>query len=154
VDAFSGKKQTVLRACRAMTLRGATVALVAVSWLAVSNHCALGLAAIETHSSDAVSAQAHDCCASEVPGQPKPAKDPATPCCKTLQAISVSPAKSFEARVTIFFGGPLACSTPTIATPCVAPACRFLNTGPPDGKSFAESVLQRSLLAHAPPFLS
>ena len=138
-----------------MTLRGATVALVAVSWLAVSNHCALGLATIETHSSDAVSAQAHDCCASQVPGQPKPAKDPATPCCKTLQALSVSPAKSFEARVTIFFGGPLACRMPTIAMPRVVPvAYRFLNTGPPDGKSFAESVLQRSLLAHAPPFSS
>ena len=137
-----------------MTLRGATAALVAVSWLAVSNHCALGLAAIETHSSDAVSAQAHDCCASEVPGQPKPAKDPATPCCKTLQALSVSPAKSFEASVTIFFGDPLACSTPTIATPRVASvAYRFLNIGPPGGKTFAESVLQRSLLAHAPPFL-
>src|SRR4029453_8257213 len=127
-----------------MTLRGATVALVAVSWLAVSNHCALGLAAIETHSSDAVFAEAHDCCASEVPSQP--AKDPATPCCKTLQALSVSPAKSFEASVTSFFGGPLACSTPTIATPRVAPvAYRFINTGPPGGQSFAESVLQRSL---------
>jgi hypothetical protein len=138
-----------------MTFRGATVALVALSWLAVSNHCALGLAAIETHSSDAVSAQAHDCCASEVPSQPKPAKDPATPCCKTLLALSVSPAKSFEASSRIFFGDPLACSTATIATPRVAPvAYRFLNTGPPGGKSFAESVLQRSLLAHAPPFLS
>ena len=137
-----------------MALRGATVALVALSWLAVSNHCALGLAAIETNSSDAVSAPAHDCCASGVAGQPKPAKDPATPCCKTLQALSVSPAKSFEASVTIFFGRPLACSTPTIATPRVAPiAYRFLNTGPPGGKSFTESVLQRSLLAHAPPFM-
>ena len=137
-----------------MTLRGATVALVAVSWLAVSNHCALGLAAIETHSSDAVSAPAHDCCASGVPGQPKPAKDSTAPCCKTLQALSVSPVKSFEARVAIFFGRPLACSTATIATPRFAPvAYRFLNTGPPGGKSFAESVLQRSLLAHAPPFL-
>lgn len=144
----------MLRACRAMTLRGATVALVAVSWLAVSNHCALGLAAIETHSSDAVSAQAHDCCASEVPSQPKPAKDPATPCCKTLQALSVSPAKSFAARVTIFFGDPLAYRTPTVVSPRVAPPYRFLNTGPPGGKTFAESVLQRSLLAHAPPFLS
>ena len=144
----------MLRARRAITLRGATVALVAVSWLAVSNHCALGLAAIETHSSDAVSAQAHDCCASEVPGQPKPAKDPATPCCKTLQALSVSPVKSFEASVTISFTGLLACSTPTITTPRVVPvAYRFLNIGPPGGKTFAESVLQRSLLAHAPPFL-
>jgi len=137
-----------------MTLRGATAALVAVSWLAVSNHCALGLAAIETHSSDAISAQTHDCCASEVPGQPKPAKDPATPCCKTLPAVSVSPVKSFETNVTISFGGPLACSMPTFATPRIAAvAYRFLNTGPPGGRSFAESVLQRSLLAHAPPFL-
>src|SRR5262245_46334365 len=112
-----------------MTLRGATVALVAVSWLAVSNHCALGLAAIETHSSDAISAQAHDCCASEVPSQPKPTKRPVTPCCKTLQALSASPAKSFEGRITIFFGESLACSTPTIATPQVAPvAYGFLNT--------------------------
>jgi hypothetical protein len=134
-----------------MTLRRVTVTLAAVSWLAVSNHCALGLAITEAHQSDVVSM--HDCCASEVPAQPKPAKDSATPCCKTLQALSVSPAKSFEARVTIFFGGPLACSTPTIAAPRVAPvAYRFLNTGPPGGRSFAESVLQRSLLAHAPPF--
>ena len=143
------------RACRAKTLRGTTVALVAVSWLAVSNHCALGLAAIETHSSDAVSAQAHDCCASGVPGQPKPAKDPATPCCKTLPALSVSPAKSIETTVTFSIGGPLACSTPAIAAPRIALlACRFLDTGPPGGESFAESVLQRSLLAHAPPFLA
>jgi hypothetical protein len=67
----------------------------------------------------------------------------------------VSPVKSFEARVTIFFGGPLACITPTIATPQLGPvAYRFLNIGPPGGKTFAESVLQRSLLAHAPPFSS
>ena len=137
-----------------MTLRGATVALVAVSWLAVSNHCALGLAAIETHSSDAVSAQAHDCCASEVPGQPKPAKDPATPCCKTLQALSVSPAKSFETECYDFLRRSARLQHADHRSPRVAPvAYRFLNTGPPGGKSFAESVLQRSLLAHAPPFL-
>jgi hypothetical protein len=154
-DAFSGKNETVLRTRRAMTLRWTTVTLAAVSWLAVSNHCALGLAAIERHPSDAVSANAHDCCASEVPAQPKPAKDPATPCCKTLQALSVSPAKSFEVSVTTFVRGPLVFSTPTIATPRSAPvAYRFLNTGPPGGKTFAESVLQRSLLAHAPPSLS
>ena len=144
----------MLRARRAMTLRGATVTLAAVSWLAVSNHCALGLAIDRGAFTRTRFPHTHDCCASEVPAQPKPAKDPATPCCKTLQALSVSPAKSFEPRVTIFFGGPLACSTPTIATPQVAPvAYRFLNTGPPGGKTFAESVLQRSLLAHAPPFL-
>jgi hypothetical protein len=152
-DAFSGKKQTVLRARRAMTLRWTTVTLAAVSWLAVSNHCALGLATVGIHQPATVSA--HDCCASEVPAQPKPAKDPATPCCKTLQALSVSPANSFEVSVTTFVRGPLVFSTPTIAPPWAAPvAYRFLNTGPPGGKTFAESVLQRSLLAHAPPSLS
>ena len=152
-DAFSEKKQIVLRAPRVMILRWATAMLAAISWLAVSNHCALGLAAVGMHQRAAVSA--HDCCASEVPAQPKPAKDPATPCCKTLQALSVSPAKSFEVSVTTFVRGPLVFSTPTIATPRAAPvAHRFLDTGPPGGKTFAESVLQRSLLAHAPPSLS
>jgi len=136
-----------------MTLRWATVTLAAISWLAASNHCALGLATIETHQPAAVSA--HDCCASEVPAQPKPARDPATPCCKTLQALSVSPAKSFDTNVTTLGSAPLAFGTTTVATLRTAPvARRFLDTGPPGGKTFAESVLQRSLLAHAPPLLS
>ena len=153
MGAFSGKKQTVLRARRAMSLRGVAAALVAVSWLAVSNHCALGLAITETHQSDAVSM--HDCCASEVPAQPKPTKDPATPCCKTLQALSVSPAKLFEVSVASFVGAPPGFPTPFGAVLRDVPVvCHFLDNGPPGGKTFAESVLQRSLLAHAPPFSS
>jgi hypothetical protein len=31
---------------------------------------------------------------------------------------------------------------------------RELDTGPPFAKTFAESILQRSILAHAPPFLA
>jgi hypothetical protein len=136
-----------------MTLRWPTVTLAAISWLAVSNHCALGLATIKTHQPDAVSA--HDCCASEVPAQPKPAKDPATPCCKTLQALSVSPAKSFDANVTTLVGAPLDFITPLVATPRIAIGVRcFLDTGPPGARTFAESVLQLSILAHAPPVLS
>ena len=136
-----------------MTLRWATAMLAAISWLAISNHCALGLATVGMHQRTAVSA--HDCCASEVPKQPKPAKDPASPCCKTLQALSVSPAKSFATIVTTFVGVFPAFGTPTLATLRSAPAAHcFLDTGPPGGKTFAESVLQRSLLAHAPPFLS
>jgi hypothetical protein len=135
-----------------MTLRWATVTLAAVSWLAVSNHCALGLATIEAHQPDAVSA--HDCCASEVPSQPQPAKDAATPCCKTLQALSVSPAKSFDTNVTTLVGAPLDFITTTVDPPRSAPVGhRFLDAGPPGSRTFAESVLQRSILAHAPPFL-
>jgi hypothetical protein len=129
------------------------VTLAAISWLAVSNHCALGLATIGAHQSEA--ALAHDCCASEIPAQPKPAKDPTTPCCKTLPALSVSPAKSFEASAPAFVGAPLVFVTTTVAPPRISTVAHwFLDTGPPRARSFAESVLQQSLLAHAPPFLS
>src|SRR5262245_35007178 len=115
-----------------MTLRGAGVAVVALSWLAVSNHCALGLAISEAHQSDAVSM--HDCCASEVPVQPKPTQNPATPCCKTLQALSVSPAKLFEVSVASFVGAPPGFSTPVDAVLRNVPVVyHFLDNGPPGG---------------------
>ena len=49
MDPFLSNKHGVLRARRAIALRWATVTLAAISWLAISNHCALGLAAIESH---------------------------------------------------------------------------------------------------------
>jgi hypothetical protein len=136
-----------------MALRWATVTLTAVSWLAISNHCALGLATVETHEQDAVSA--HDCCASEVPAQPRPARHPTTPCCKTLRALSVSLDKSFVASATNLVGTPLEVITTTVMmSQPPALAHRLLDPGPPGGRTFAESVLQRSILAHAPPFLA
>jgi hypothetical protein len=143
----------MLRASRTITVRWATVTLATVSWLAVSNHCALGLATLETHHPDEVSA--HDCCASKVPAQPKPTKDPATPCCKTLLALSVGPAKSFNTSAATPVGAPLACVPTTVAPQRISTVAHwFLDTGPPRARTFAESVLQQSLLAHAPPFLS
>ena len=126
--------------------------LAAISWLAVSNHCALGLAAIENH--ETASVAGHDCCPSEVPVQPKPAKDPTAPCCKTLQATAVTSAKVFQANATMLAGAPLDFATMIVDGPALHSivASRFLDTGPPGGRTFAESVLQRSLLAHAPPF--
>jgi hypothetical protein len=135
-----------------MILRATMAALAALSWLAVSNHCALGLAIDKAHQSGAASM--HGCCVNHVPAQAPPAKDPATPCCQTLQALSVSPAQSFEANLTILVGTPLAFSTTTAAAPPTATAnSRLLCAGPPGVETFAESVLQQSLPAHAPPFL-
>ena len=140
----------MLQARRANVFRWATVTLAAVSWLAVSNHCALGLAALENHK--AISA--HACCASDVPAQPRPTKDPATPCCKTLPAISAIPAKGFQANV-LCSNAPLDRVGVILAKPPRASvAFQFLDTGPPGSRTFAESVLQRSLLAHAPPSLA
>jgi hypothetical protein len=44
--------------------------LAAFSWLALSNHCALGLAMVANHGTEEVST--HDCCASTTPSQPEP----------------------------------------------------------------------------------
>lgn len=152
-DRFSSNRDIVLHVRRANAFRWVTVTLAAISWLAVSNHCALGLAAVENHGVEVVGE--HDCCASDVPAQPKPAKDPATPCCKTLPATSAIPAKAFQANVVLLSSAPLDSAAVILAEPPhPIGAFRFRDTGPPGGRTFAESVLQRSLLAHAPPFLA
>ncbi len=115
MDPFLSNKHGVLRAHRAIAFRWATVTLAAISWLAISNHCALGLAAFESH--EALAIAEHDCCASEVPAQPKPAKDPAAPCCKTLQATAVTSANVFQANATMFAGAPLDFAMPMVARP-------------------------------------
>jgi hypothetical protein len=142
----------VVRTRRTNTLRWIVTTLAAISWFAISNHCALGLASVAHDRADNVSK--HDCCAGNQPAQPKPAKDPDAPCCKTLLATSVMPAKVFQAHVIMFASVPLdrALVTVTISPRAIA-AFQFLDIGPP-GRTFAECVLQASLLAHAPPFLA
>ena len=127
-----------------------TAILLAISWFAISNHCALGLAAVADHQADHVSR--HDCCASDLPVHPRPTKGSEAPCCKTLLAISAAPAKFYEARVVLLVSAALdgAGVGLAFAAPAIS-AFQFHDTGPP-GRTFAESVLQRSLLAHAPPF--
>ena len=54
---------------------------------------ALGLATADAHASAGMTIH-HDCCTSDVPMQSNPEKEQsANPCCKTLQAVSVAPAK-------------------------------------------------------------
>jgi hypothetical protein len=138
---------------RITPLRWATVTLAAISWLAISNHCALGLATIGSHQAEAVSG--HGCCASTIPADSEPAKRPAAPCCKTLHVVAMTPAENFPSDALAFAG--LAADVVTgavISAPPASLASRFLDTGPPPGPTFAESVLQRSLRAHAPPVFS
>ena len=78
----------------------------------------------------------HDCCANDLPVQPKPAKDPATPCCKTLLATSATPANVFQARVVLLVSAPFdrALVILTISPNPIA-AFQFLDIGPP-GSNF------------------
>ena len=128
--------------------RYAGVAIAICSWIAVSNHCAFAAVATEID-------KAH----TECPFHSKPAKQkeqsPQVQCCKILRAVALVATKSwarddakfskadryYDERALI-----IAYSQATLAP-------LLLDTGPPGRHSFAELILQRSLLAHAPPFV-
>ncbi len=129
---------------RNAAVRSCVIVLSLVAWFALSNHCALGAAVTSVESvSDGNGCPMHSAPASKTPA----AK---APCCKDVRAIV---AKSLTANpgslrvialreyATQIFAEPLR----------VAIEIEILDTGPPGCFSFAESVLQESMLSHAPP---
>jgi len=124
------------------------VIVLMAAWFSISNHCALGtLIALETKKPMA-GMHCHG-------AQPSPAKHgrEQTPCCKVLKALTIAkvdpganPGASVLKNYPVFelVVGVLHSQTNMIAQ----------DTGPPGALSFSESVLQRSILAHAPPFLA
>jgi len=85
---------------------------------------------------------------------PKPSHSTDLPCCKTVAADRVlaitHAAKNFFAVGQIEF-----CDDRSAIFPAVhLTAGIVLDTGPPAAATFAELVLQRSVLAHSPPFLA
>ena len=118
------------------------------AWLVASNHCAIGLMK-PVPGIAAAHASCHNC-------QPEPMKrQPASggdrECCKALQGMPADLAKvdvKYDASLFtlvdfVVTAVPLAVATQTALA---------LDTGPPRSISFAELILQRSLLSHAPPF--
>ena len=132
--------------CRAL---GACVALFA--WFAVSNHC--GLAMI--HALHGMERTAHTCCPSHSGSVPTDSPDaPSKVCCKQLRLLPIEEGAKlinvheetccFEADWSLAFA--VHAAEEARATSQVGTA-----GGPPRARSFAEVVLQRSLLSHAPP---
>ena len=124
-------------------VRGAIVAVAICSWFAISNHCVF--AALATN----------DTASRECPFHSKPKEKPpaGAQCCKILRAVASVPAKSWARDDAKFseadhYYDERALITAYLQT-TLAPL--FLDTGPPNAHSFAELILQRSLLAHAPP---
>jgi hypothetical protein len=126
--------------------RCAAVTVAICSWLAASNHCAFAAVAPSVEN-------AHSDC----PFHSKPAKQKQqssqVQCCKILRAVVFAKAKDWARDNTRF------CDTtfPVLAGGFVGcPSCvvapLLLDTGPPGALSFAELILQQSLLAHAPPY--
>jgi len=133
---------------RSRIVQLAIVPFMMFSWIAISNHCAFGAVATKSEPSQ-----------SECPFHSKPAKQKEQStqiqCCKTLRAVVPTVAKSWTRNDTDFSDIDLCFKEfALIAYSRSQPAPLFLDTGPPGARSFAELILQRSLLAHAPPHLA
>jgi hypothetical protein len=129
------------------SMRYAVVAIAICSWFAISNHCALAALATKTDF-------AQDAC----PFHSEPAKQKQEPsqlqCCKILRAVVLAQTKSWTRDDAKSFDVDLRVEELTlVALLANAQASLPLDTGPPGAHSFAELILQRSLFAHAPPFL-
>ncbi len=129
------------------------VSLVAIfAWLAASNHCAIGAMA---GPSQVAKAPTHIGC----PGHASPKKDGKSgemECCKSFPPASADAGKPFvscganQFALQIYFVTTL--FSPEKSGQDLLPL--ELDTGPPPAPSFVESVLQQSILAHAPPYLA
>jgi hypothetical protein len=128
--------------------RFAVVAIAICSWIAVSNHCAFAAVASES-----------DKAQTECPFHSKPAKQKEqsaqVQCCKVLRAVVFAKTKDWardDAKFCVASfptqEGAFAAYSPRVVAPLL------LDTGPPGAFSFAELILQQSVLAHAPPFVA
>ena len=129
------------------SVRGAIVVVAICSWFALSNHCAFAALATKTHSVQA-----------GCPFHSKPKEKPSTgaQCCKILRAVAPVVTKSWV-RDDANFSGVDFCAEERAGGAehlRIVLALSSHDTGPPGLRSFAELILQRSLLAHAPPSLS
>ena len=129
-----------------LTLRWVTVLLTIGAWLVLSNHCALALEEVSASGSEPGGCPMHS-----TPAKEK--KSGNIPCCKDLRALASHALKNVAAvarqLVSLQDYGATVLLKPSLLK------VRFLgsDTGPPDFFSFAESILQQSILAHAPPTL-
>ena len=130
------------------SMRCVTVAIVICSWIAISNHCAFAAMATKDDSAQAA-----------CPFHSKPEKQKEhssqVQCCKVLRAVVPTIAKSWARSDSDFsdIDFPFEdCRLFAHFRDALAPL--LLDTGPPGARSFAELILQQSLLAHAPPFLA
>jgi len=125
-----------------VTGRWTTVLLTIAAWFLLSNHCALALGL------PALDSEPGGCPMHSVPAKGKAA--PTVPCCKDLRAVASNAAKNLAAVASQLVGVQDYVAK-VLRSPRVAAQLLALNTGPPRSLSFAESILQRSILAHAPP---
>ena len=135
-----------------MRLLSATVSLVALfAWLIASNHCAV--AGLIPSAQEASAAHSHCGGPGETPAPEDKERDcDGSKCCKSLSAPGLALAKNTVGyESTSFVAGDYPDFEQSMLGAEHGAATTELDTGPPRASSFAESVLQRNILAHAPP---
>ncbi len=131
-------------------LRLPIVAIGAIAWLAVSNHCAIAAA---EGASKLPMLSCHGGAAEH--GPVKHEEKGGAECCKVLRATLLTLSSNQAALDLSKFATHdyVLGLTPIIDHARTARIIEW-DTGPPSANSFTETVLQRSILAHAPPSLA
>jgi hypothetical protein len=120
------------------------VFLTIAAWFCLSNHCALAVVSTAEESASQMSG----CPMHSAPAKKKPTTK--IPCCKELRAIVVKCVQASPVAARLI--GLREYATEILREPAnVTVEIQALDTGPPGCFSFAESVLQESMLSHAPP---
>jgi hypothetical protein len=140
-DQKNMRSRSVMR----MTRQWATVLLTIGAWLLISNHCVLGLGDTAADSDS----KSGGCPMHSAPAKGKPAAN--LPCCKDLHAIAPHAVKNLTAGASQLVGVQDYVAAIFFVPSRLTTQLFALETGPPSWLSFAESILQRSILAHAPP---
>jgi hypothetical protein len=133
------------RSAKMNNARAAFALLTIAAWFSLSNHCALGSVTLPVEAG----VEASGCPMHSAPAKKKPAAK--LPCCKDLRAVAAKAAASAMAATVRFVGAQDYAVETSVPPPRIAIGVDGLDTGPPGAFSFAESVLQQSILAHAPP---
>ena len=146
ISEFGLIEETAVKRSRDKVIRLGIVVTTMVAWFSISNHCAVGALIAKTNS-----AVAPMHCHGNQPAPSKKGSEEDMPCCKMLRATITSEAKIAEVATKNFvqLQDWILAELISAAEPQLSPL--KLDTGPPFAGSFAESVLQRSILAHAPP---
>jgi hypothetical protein len=137
---------------RMRSVAGSMLVFIAVSaWLAVSNHCTLSAALAPEEK-----VAQNECPFHSHPSKPAKHNDSSDqPCCKVLRAIATTPGKSLAPIAAELTDVDFSLAKLLIIPPKTIPfQLTAFDIGPPGATSFVELVLQRSILAHAPPLLA
>jgi hypothetical protein len=149
ISDFGSIKEGAMQRLPNKALRISVALMTIVAWLSISNHCAVG--AMVVAKTQSPMAQMH--CHGKQSSPAKKSGEEEMPCCKILRATLAGQGKTVQVASKDFLPIPNWIIAQVIFADKAQLHCPLqeLDTGPPFVDSFAESVLQRSLFAHAPP---